>query len=435
MPFTLTMPKLSPTMEEGAIAKWHKKVGDHVEAGDVLIDVSTDKATVEHSALDGGWLRKILIPEGEAAIVNQPIAIFTEEKNESIEGYKPTGVSPEKPEVKPEEEAPRKEKAAAQATTPAPAKGVALSQPAFVPEPPLEEYEFTSPTEMAEERIRATPLARKLAKEKGLDLSTVKGTGPHQRIVSNDLQLAQPSGAIVFGKREAPKITPGTYEEEKLSPMRKVIAQRLQEAKSFIPHIYVQQTINVRALISLREQLANFEVKVSYNDLIVRACALALREHPVINSGFNSVNQTIIRFKTIDIAVAVNVKEGLVTPIVRHADYKNVMELSLEIRNLAKRAKEGKLELHEYKGGSFTISNMGMYGVTSFQAIINPPQAAILAVSGIQEVPIVKNGAIEVGNVMNLTLSADHRVIDGAVGASFMQTLKKYLENPAVLLS
>lgn len=430
MPFTFTMPKLSPTMEEGTIAKWHKAEGDRVEAGDVLLEVTTDKATVEHSALDAGWLRKILITEGKNAVVNQPIAIFTEAKDESIAGYTPKGVTVEA--AKP---TPQKKEEETVIAAPHPVKsGVALQQPAFVPEQPLSDYTFESPSGVIEKRVKASPLARKLAKEKGLDLSTVKGSGPHQRIVSADLERAQPDGNVAFSRRESPTVAPGSFEEETLTPMRKVIAQRLQESKSFIPHFYVQMSINAESIASAREQLSQMGVKVTINDFIVRACALVLREHPDVNSGFNSVNQTIVRFQSIDVAVAVSLPEGLITPIVRHADYKNLGEISLEVRSLAKRAKEGKLEVNEYKGGSFTVSNLGMYGVTEFQAIINPPQAAILAVGGILDVPVVKNGMIVPGKVMNVTLSCDHRVVDGARGAEFLKTLKKYLENPAALL-
>jgi pyruvate dehydrogenase E2 component (dihydrolipoamide acetyltransferase) len=433
MPFTLTMPKLSPTMEEGFIAKWHKKVGDHVEAGELLIDVATDKATVEFNAIDGGYLKKILIEEGKEAQVNQAIAIFTEEKDESIEGYTPEGIKPE--QKKPAEQEPEQEVKTTDAQQPVPSKKTAgLAQPAFIPEPPLETYEFTLPTQSADKRILASPLARKLAKEKGLDLSSIKGTGPDQRIMSHDLEKAQPLGKVSFSHGEAPKISPGTYELESLNPMRKVIAQRLQESKTFIPHFYVSQTVNVEPLVDLREQLRNVDVKLTFNDFVVRACALALRQHPNVNSGFDSVNQAIIRFKTVDIAVAVNVSAGLITPIIRHADYKNLGEISVEIRHLAKKAKEGKLETHEYKGGSFTVSNLGMFGVTDFQAIINPPQAAILSVSGISNVPVVKNGAVVPGKTMNITLSADHRVVDGVAGAEFIKTVQQFLENPASLL-
>lgn len=427
MPFTQTMPKLSPTMDSGMIAKWHKKEGDRVEVGDLLIEVATDKATVEFNAIDSGFLRKILVAEGKEASVNQPIAILSEKKDESIEGYKPEGDEKPAPKV----EAKVEEKKEAQ-SAPQPAVKP-MSQPVFAAEPPLKNY--THPTQVVEGgRILASPLARRLAQERGLDLSTVSGTGPNGRIMERDLEKAQPLGLVGFGRRSTPTTAPGTFELENMSPMRRVIAQRLQEAKSFIPHFYVRQKINAEPLLSIREQLHNLELKATYNDLIVRACALALKQHPVVNSGFDSANQAIIRFKTIDIAIAVNVSAGLITPIVRHADYKNVGELSVEIRNLAKRAKEGKLEAHEYKGGSFTISNMGMLGVTDFSAIINPPQAGILAVSAILDEPIVRNGGVVAGKVMNLTLSVDHRVIDGAAAATFMKTLQKFLENPAALL-
>jgi pyruvate dehydrogenase E2 component (dihydrolipoamide acetyltransferase) len=438
MPFTLTMPKLSPTMEEGTIAKWHKHEGDYVEAGDVLFDVATDKATVEYNALDAGWLRRILIHDGGEAIVNQAIAIFSEQKDESIEAYKPEGVSAKAavPEQAPKVEAPPSgtPEEAKPAVVPEPARGIAMRQPSFVPEPPLENYVFGRPAAEAEARIKASPLARKLAKEKGLDLSTIKGTGPGNRIMSRDLERAQPTGVVAFGHRESPKEPPGSFVEEPLSQMRKVISQRLQDAKSLVPHFYVSMKINAQPLIDVREQLTNVDIKVTYNDFIVRACALALRKHPNVNSGFNSVTNSVIRFKTIDISIAVSVEGGLITPIVRYADFKNLGEISLEVKSLATRAKAGKLETQEYKGGSFTISNMGMYGVSDFIAIINPPQAAILAVSGILEVPVVSNGQIVPGKEMMLTFSGDHRVIDGVAGAQFLQTLQKFLENPAVLL-
>lgn len=235
MPFTLTMPKLSPTMEEGTITKWRKKEGEQVKAGDVLFEVATDKATVEHNALDAGWLRKILIKEGESAIVNQAVAIFTEEKNESIEGYKPEGIEPKmsgspKPSEETKEEKPSEK--------PREAVRGGLQEPAFVPEPPLTQYTFKSPVEELSGRIVASPLAKKLAKERGIDLSTVKGSGPSGRIMERDLDMAQPSALVTFGRREAPAIVPGTYEEIPLSPMRKVIGQRLQESKTFVPHFY-----------------------------------------------------------------------------------------------------------------------------------------------------------------------------------------------------
>jgi pyruvate dehydrogenase E2 component (dihydrolipoamide acetyltransferase) len=430
MPFTVTMPKLSPTMEEGTVAKWHKKEGDKVNSGELLVEVATDKATIEYNALDEGYLRKILIPNGAHAIVNQPIAIFTEKANESIEGYKPEG---DMPNAKVETATPQGEPSVPNGAK-APVVATAMQQPAFIPEPPLEKYEFGFPTEALRRSTVASPLAKKLAKEKGLDLTTVKGSGPNGRVTSRDLDLAQPDQTVAFGKREAPTEAPGSYEEIALTPMRKIIANRLQQAKSFIPHIYVRQAIDVEALVALREQLKAGNVKVTFNDFVIRACALALREHPMANSGFNSTNQSIILFKTVDISVAVTVDGGLITPIVRHADFKNLGEISLEVKELAIRAKAGKLKPEEYKGGSFTVSNMGMFGVSDFAAIINPPQAAILAIGGIEDCACVKNGQVVSGKRMNVILSADHRVLDGAEAAKFIKTIQKYLENPALLL-
>lgn len=433
MPFTVTMPKLSPTMEEGTIVKWHKKEGELVKAGEVIFEVATDKATVEHSALDEGWLRKILVKEGESAILNQPLAIFTEKKEESIEGYKPEGElpkvsQPQLPSSK-EEAPPTKE------TAPSPPKvSGAMQQPAFVPEPPLSKYSFLCPEGEITGRIAASPLAKKIAQERGIDLTTVRGTGPNGRIMSRDLDLGQPAAVVTFGRHEIPSVVPGTYEDMPLSPMRKVISQRLQESKTFIPHFYCAQEVLADKMVSLRAELVSVGLKVSFNDFIMRASALALREHPVINSGFNSVTNSIIRFKTIDISVAVSIEAGLITPIIRHADYKNLGQLSQEIKLLASRARQGKLSREEYVGGSFSLSNLGMYGITEFSAIINPPQAAILAVGGIEDRPVVKDQQIFPGKTLKVTLSADHRVIDGADAAKFLKTLQKFLENPSLLL-
>lgn len=431
MPFTVTMPKLSPTMEEGTIAKWHKKEGDRVESGELLVEVATDKATVEYNALDEGYLRKIIVSEGGAAVVNQPIAIFTVKKEESIDGYQPEGIAPAKPK---EEKATPSAAVKKEAVTDTGKATVGMQQPAFTPEPPMEKVEFEFPTGAPMARVPASPLAKKMAKEKGLDLGTVKGSGPGGRVTSRDLDLAQPDQPVNFGKREMPDIASGTYEEMAMSPMRKVIGQRLQQAKTFIPHIYVRQEIDAQPLFEIREQLKNGNLKVSFNDFVIRACALALREHPNANSGFDSTKQSIILFKTIDISVAVSVEGGLITPIVRYADYKNIGEIAVEVKELAGRARTGKLKPEEYKGGSFTISNMGMYGVTDFCAIINPPQACILAVGGIDECARVKNGVVVAGKRMNLVLSADHRVVDGAEAAKFIKSVQKYLENPSLLL-
>lgn len=436
MPFTLTMPKLSPTMTEGTIVKWHKKEGDFVEAGDLIIEVATDKATIEYNALDAGFLRKILVAEGAEASVNQAVAVFSGKKDEDISGYKPEGEEPAKAAAPVAPAAPTAGAAAPAEAPAAPtAPSMGMVQAVFVPEPPLEGYMFSLPgVETPQERLKASPLARKLAREKGLDLSTVKGTGPGGRIVARDLEKAQPSGMMAFYKREVPTIPPGTYEEKKMSPMRKVIAQRLQETKTFIPHFYVTMEVDAEPMGLIREQLKTQEIKVTFNDFVVRGCALALRKHPVVNSSYNSVTGAVVEYKTIDISVAVSVEGGLITPIVRHADYKNLGQLSQEIKVLAKRARDQKLEMQEYKGGSFTVSNLGMYGVTEFNAILNPPQGALLAVAAIRDVPVVKNGAVVPGKRMNMTLSVDHRVIDGAAAAEFLKTLKDLLENPALLL-
>ncbi|MGD0665814.1 MAG: dihydrolipoamide acetyltransferase family protein, partial [Rhabdochlamydiaceae bacterium] len=279
-----------------------------------------------------------------------------------------------------------------------------------------------------------SPLAKKLAKEKGIDLTTVKGTGPGHRIVSRDIDLGQPNLPVTFGRHEAPDVAPGTFEEEALTPMRKTIATRLQAAKSTIPHIYITMEVRCEKLLDLREQLKALGLRVSVNDLVIRASALALREHPEINSGFDTEQQKIIRFKTIDISVAVTIPDGLITPIIRHADFKNVGEISAEIKMLASRAKEGKLSREEYVGGSFTVSNLGMYGVSDFCAVINPPQGAILAVSAILDKPVVQDGQVVPGKLMTLTLSADHRVIDGVAASLYLKTLQRFLEQPAGLL-
>ena len=414
-----TMPKLSPTMEEGVIAKWHKKEGEFVNSGELLLEITTDKATVEHNALDEGYLRQILVKEGDIALMNQPIAVFTETKDEKYELPK-------------EEKAPKKEERVAMAKAEK-KETVSVSGPSHAPEAPLADYSFEG-QRTSQERVTASPLAKKMAKEKGLDLSTVKGSGPGGRVTSKDLERAQPEGIVTFGRNEVPRETPGSYDEIALTPMRKVIAKRLQESKMFIPHFYVTQKVNAEGMINLREQLKEHDLKITFNDLIIRASALALRKHPRVNAGFNSVNNTMIQFKTIDIAIAVSIEDGLITPIVRHADYKNLGEISTEVKQLAKKAHAGKLKETEYKGGSFCISNLGMFGISEFVAVINPPQAAILAVGGIVDEPIVEKGQVVPGKTLTLTLSSDHRVVDGADAAQFMKTLQHLLENPAGML-
>ncbi len=421
MPFTLYMPKLTPTMESGTLMKWHKKEGDQVEADDLLFEVATDKATVEYNALDSGWVAKIIVQEGSEATVNQPVAILTEKKGESIAGYTPEPVSGESPKVVPEVKS----------------ASVANGQPTLKesskpkPQAPVK---TTQPTD--NKRVMASPLAKRLAQEQNLDLTSVAGSGPSGRIMSRDLTEAKKGGkeGIRRSGVSLPDIAPGSYTEENLSPMRKVISQRLQESKATIPHFYLQQSIDAEALISFRDQLKQLEYSISFNDCVVKACALALRDHPIVNSGFNATKQSIIHYQTVDVAVAVSIPGGLITPIIRYADYKDLFDISTEIRELAKRAKAGKLDPQEYQGGTFTVSNLGMYGINNFQAIINPPQAAILAVGGILDAPVVKNGVVCAGKVLNVSLSVDHRVIDGVAAAEFIKDVQKFLENPVSLI-
>ena len=431
MPFTLTMPKLSPTMEEGTIVTWHKKEGDQVKEGDILFEVATDKATVEHEALDSGFLRKCLVKEGQEATVNQAVAIFTETLDESIEGYEAEGG---KQEEKPSpEESATPSKTTEESPAPVSSSTGSFKQAVFQPEPPLKDYEFEFETE-PKNHLAASPLAKKLAKEQGLDLSSTKGTGPNGRVMSRDLKIAQKDTTATFGNLKPCTNVPGSFIEEKLTPMRKAISSRLQASKSFIPHFYTQQDIDIEKIISIRSELKESGIRLTVNDFILRAAALALKEHPVINSGYDSSKDVIVRFQTIDIAVAVSIEEGLITPIVRHVDFKNLGQISSEVKYLAELAKKGELKTDQYKGGSFTISNLGMLGVHDFQPIINPPQAAILGVGGIRECAVIKEGKIAIGKRMMVSLASDHRVIDGIDAAKFLKTFQRYIENPAVLL-
>lgn len=428
MPFTLTMPKLSPTMEEGVIAKWKKKPGDLVKEGEPVMEVATDKAVVEYQALDRGFLRKILVEEGKETSVGSAVAVFSETLEEDISSYTPESVRKEPEEIKP---VPVEEKQSTEEPIAPPKNNTSSSyfRPEFVPEPPLTGYTFSRPA--CDDEVRASPYAKKRAEELGIDLRSVRGTGPRGRISGKDVERGCPK--TQFRPSGAPSVIPGTYEEEPLSPMRKVIARRLEQAKSFIPHFYVTKSVDAEPMIAFRSQLAAGGVKVTFNDIVLRATALALREHPAINSGFHTVNQSIIRFKTIDIAVAVSVPDGLITPIIRHADYKSLITIGAEMKLLGERAKLGKLSREEYMGGSFTVSNLGMFGISDFQGIINPPQAAILCVGGMEEVPVVKNGSVVPGKVMKMSVSADHRAVDGADVAAFLASLSRFLLNPALL--
>jgi len=419
----IKLPKLSPTMEHGVLAEWLKKEGDFVKEGDVLCKITTDKSTVEYESLENGYLRKIFVKAGDKAKLNQDIALFTETLDEDISTYKGEKPVQEQGEILTEttEEVEEKVK---------PETGLAVA--AFAPVPPKEGIRFEYKD--TKEFHLASPLAKKIAHEKGLDLYSVKGSGPHGRILAKDLEHAQKASLVSTGPRSTPSLPPGSFEEEALTPMRKVIGERLQASKISIPHYYVTTEILADKMIDIRLQLKAMGIKVTFNDFILRATALALKKHPTINSGFNSVEDKIIRFKTVDISLAVAIPDGLITPIIFHADYKSILELSQESKKLAKMAKENTLLPEEYQGGSFTISNLGMFNIKGFDAVINPPQAAILAIGGILEKPVVKKGAIQIGHTMELTLSSDHRVIDGADAAQFLNTVKTLLENPANLI-
>lgn len=428
----IKMPKLSPTMEKGTLVKWHKQNGDKVSFGDVLIEVSTDKAVLEHSANEDGWILEILVKEGEKVPVSTPLAVFSTEKNAeyNLEELLPkpvvTGNNSNNGNGSESEEtvAPSQEEGNS-------LQKVEVNYMRFKPEPPLSEpIHFKNPLI----DCPISPLAKRLASEKNLDISGVQGSGPGGRIMKKDLDKAPVKSIAGFGYPVPPKVKPGSYREEPLSPIREIIAQRLQAAKATIPHFYVKQTVNATQLLSLIQELKNQNIRLSINDCIVRACALALKEFPEINSGFNSFDNSIVRFETIDISIAVAIPDGIITPIVRCADHKNVGMISSEIKMLVNKAKTQTLKECEYKGGSFCISNLGMTGITEFTAIINPPQSAILAVGGVEQRPIVVDGQITIGSMCNLTLSVDHRVIDGFPAALFMKRLQKLLEAPSILL-
>lgn len=428
------MPKLSPTMESGVIVKWHKKEGDRIQEGDVLFEVATDKSTVEYQALDQGFLRQIIVKEGKEAALNDPVAIFTKTKDETFEAFSKASESnsehrsKEKKNQTPslQENSEKSKSPVKQMETPITMKGTG-----FAPEPPLTHYQFNS---KGDNRVFASPLAKKLAREKNIDLTSIKGSGPGGRIVSRDVDAGISQTWGNFASKRMPSVLPGSYEEEDISPMRRAIGERLASSKTFIPHFYVQQLIDMTKIIDVRNALKESEIKVTYNDFILRATALALRKHPQINSGFNSIDQKIIRFKTIDIAIAVSIPDGLITPIIRHADYKNLAELASEVKTLVSLAQSNKLSPEQYRGGSFTLSNLGMFGIENFQAVINPPQAAILAVGGINDHVFVDENKMIPSKAMRISLSVDHRVIDGADAAKFLDSLKQLLETPAILL-
>jgi pyruvate dehydrogenase E2 component (dihydrolipoamide acetyltransferase) len=426
MPIKITMPQLSPTMTEGTLAKWLVKEGDTVTSGDVLAEIETDKATMEVESIDDGTVGKIVVAEGTDNVpVNDVIAVLLEEGEDAsaLEGMELGGGAAATPAPKEEEPEPAEEAKPAKETP-------KQTKTAETPEPAGEG-----------EHAKASPLARSMAKQAGIDLAQVKGSGPKGRIIKRDIEAAAEVGT---GKAAAPAATPlaapaplpegVAYEDVKLSNMRRIIAERLQQAKQTIPHFYLTVDCELDALLALRKELnaRSDAYKLSVNDFVIKALALALRKVPEANAGWGG--DTLRLFKTVDISVAVAIDGGLITPIIHKADAKGLVEISEQMKELAGRAREGKLMPEEYQGGTFSVSNLGMYGIKQFDAVINPPQAGIIAVGAGEQRPVVKAGALDIATVMSCTLSCDHRVIDGAVGARLLTAFKGFMEEPLTML-
>jgi pyruvate dehydrogenase E2 component (dihydrolipoamide acetyltransferase) len=411
------MPRLSDTMTEGVIAGWHKQIGDTVKKGEVLADIETDKATMELESYKDGILLYQGAQAGEKILVNDLLCII---------GQQGLDIAPIVAALK---------GGAAQATAPAaPAQSAqATSTPQAAPTPTATAVSSASTQVVNEGRIFASPLAKKIAKEKGIDLKYVQGTGEHGRITRTDLENYTPSNTATVARSAAPRNTnfvgQVSFVDTPVSQMRKTIARRLSESLFTAPHFYLTMKINMDATIAARTVVnETAPVKISFNDFIVKAVALALKQHPKVNSSW--LGDVIRENHHVNIGIAVAVDEGLLVPVLRFADGLSLDEISVSVKEFAKKAKDKKLQPSDWEGSTFTISNLGMFGIDSFTAIINPPDACILAVGGIAQEPVVKNGQIVPGNVMNVTLSCDHRVVDGATGSAFLQTLKSYLEEP-----
>ena len=422
MPHKVLMPALSPTMTEGKLSKWLKKEGDEVKSGDVLAEIETDKATMEVEAVDGGFLTKIVVPDGtEGVAVNAVIGILTETKGESVDAPKAASPKPE----------------------PAKSEG---AQPEAA-KPTAEKPTAASPAADHGARIFASPLAQRIAKQADIDLATITGTGPNGRIVKADLDKApaKPAAAPAPSPAAPPKAAPPasaiTAPHKKIpnSSTRKIIARRLTESKQTVPHFYLTANYDIDALLRLRTALNATSpkdgpgaFKISVNDLIIKAVAVALRRHPNVNASYTE--EAILQYDDVDISVAVAIPDGLITPIIRKADQQGLAAISAAMKDLGARAKIGKLKPEEFQGGGFSISNLGMYGISDFAAIINPPQGAILAVGAGEKRAVVKGDAIVIATMMSVTLSCDHRVVDGALGAAFLATLKTIIEEPMSLM-
>jgi pyruvate dehydrogenase E2 component (dihydrolipoamide acetyltransferase) len=434
----LEMPKLSPTMEEGQISAWHKKEGDAVGVDELLAEVETDKATMEYRSFDKGTLLKILVPGGSVVKLGQPVAIVGAPGEDVTALLAGLGAG-----------APSQAAAPPAVSTAAPTSAVAPAPSALAPPSAAATSPAPAPAAAAGGRLRASPYVRKLARERSLDLAGVRGSGPHGRIVLRDLEAlpATPSGAHAQPKpaatgRGGVSAVDAEPEVRPLSMMRKTIARRLTESKQSVPHFYLTIDVDADALFELRERInqdlaasvakGEEPARVSLNDLVVKAVALALRRVPEANAQFTE--SAILVHKRVDVSVAVAVPEGLVTPVLRSADQKSVLELSTEIRELAARARAKKLSPDEMSNGTFSVSNLGMYGIDAFAAVINPPEGAILAVGQVRREPVVRGDAVVPGRKMAMTLSCDHRVIDGAVGATYLRALRQLLEHPTQIL-
>ena len=415
------MPKLSDTMTEGVVASWLKQVGDEVESGEILAEIETDKATMEFESFFDGVLLHIGVEQGSTAPVDSLLCILGE-KGEDISAVleeaakAPAAEAPAEPEIP----APAPAPAPAQVPAPAPVTAPAPA-PAAAPAP-------APGAPSANGRLKASPLARKLAEGRGLNVSMIPGSGEGGRVVKRDVEAYQAQGA------GAPVQGVELFTEVGISQMRKTIARRLSESKFSAPHFYLTVSVDMGAAMTTRKAINDGgEVKISFNDMVVKAAALALKKHPVVNSSWLGDR---IRFNEhVHIGVAVSVDEGLLVPVVRHADMKRMSQIGVEVKDYAGKARDKKLQPSDWEGNTFTISNLGMFGIDEFTAIINAPDSCILAVGGINAVPVVKEGAVVPGHVMKVTLSCDHRSVDGASGAAFLQDFKNYLENPVQMLA
>jgi pyruvate dehydrogenase E2 component (dihydrolipoamide acetyltransferase) len=409
----ILMPKLSDTMLEGVVAEWHKKVGDSVKSGELIAEIETDKATMEFESFYDGVLLYIGVEKGKTAPVNDILAIIGA-KGEDVAALIAGGTP--KAEVKVE------------AVKPAQVEVIVETKPV----PVAATVAAVIPVSSNGGRVIASPLAKKMAEEKGIDISAVGGTGEAGRIVKRDIEHYTPYTGAAPIRAYTSNSGTESFTDEAVSQMRKVIAKRLGESKFSAPHFYLTVDIDMDNAIAARKAMNVGDVKISFNDMVVKASAMSLKKHPVINSSW--MGDFIRRNDHVHIGVAVAVPDGLLVPVVRFTDTKGLQQIGDEVRELAQKAKDKKLQPAEWEGNTFTISNLGMFGIDSFTAIINTPDACILAIGGIQEVPVVKNGVVVPGNIMKVTLSCDHRVVDGASGASFLNTFKAYLENPVTML-